>query len=174
MVEDKGVIFSEIVQKRFNCSAVETQNAFKCWKWWFSWEAQAWWLARKWARLLVAILKSMLLPTCWSCCSRSPPSWPSWLKAKAVSRPIWSGQHGFNSCHPQHEACFVLSTKQYAYLYWDFNKANCLSVVRVHGTRVEDACACKNTTQIGLSSVILPVHMCMYYKCHVILHVFEV
>jgi hypothetical protein len=42
---------------------------------------------------------------------------PSWLKAKAVSRPIWSGRHGFNSCHPQHEACFVLSTKQYACLY---------------------------------------------------------
>ncbi len=41
----------------------------------------------------------------------------SWLKAKAVSQPIWSGQHGFNSCHPQHEACFVLSTKQYACLY---------------------------------------------------------
>jgi hypothetical protein len=41
----------------------------------------------------------------------------SWHKAKAVSRPIWSGRHGFNSCHPQHEACFVLSTKQYACLY---------------------------------------------------------
>ncbi len=57
---------------------------------------------------------------------------PSWLKAKSVSRPIWSGRHGFNSCHPQHEACFMLtsmlSTKQYACLYWDFNKANCLSV----------------------------------------------
>jgi hypothetical protein len=26
----------------------------------------------------------------------------------------------------QHEASFVLSTKQYACLYWDFNKANCL------------------------------------------------
>ncbi len=41
---------------------------------------------------------------------------PSWLKAKAVSRPIWSGRHGFNSCPPQQpeEACFVLSTKQYA------------------------------------------------------------
>ncbi len=51
----------------------------------------------------------------------------SWLKAKAVSQPIWSGLHGFNSCHPQHEACFVLSTKQYACLCWDFNKANCLS-----------------------------------------------
>jgi hypothetical protein len=24
-----------------------------------------------------------------------------------VSRPNWSGRHGFNSCHPQHE-CFVL------------------------------------------------------------------
>ncbi len=28
----------------------------------------------------------------------------SWLKAKAVSRPIWSGRRGFNSCHPQHKA----------------------------------------------------------------------
>ncbi len=27
------------------------------------------------------------------------------------------GRHGFNSCHPQHEACFVLSTKQYACFY---------------------------------------------------------
>jgi hypothetical protein len=41
----------------------------------------------------------------------------SQVKAKAVSRQIWSGRHGFNSCHPQHEACFVLSTKQCACLY---------------------------------------------------------
>ncbi len=61
-----------------------------------------------------------------SCNTLPPPPLPSWLKAKAVSRPIWSGRHGFNSCHPQHEACFVISTKQYACLYWDFNKANCL------------------------------------------------
>jgi hypothetical protein len=33
-----------------------------------------------------------------------PPPEPSWHKAKAVSRPIWSGRHGFNSCHPQQGA----------------------------------------------------------------------
>jgi hypothetical protein len=52
-----------------------------------------------------------------------------------VSRPFWSGRlsEDMGSILPpparssQHEACFVLSTKQYACLYRDFNKANCLS-----------------------------------------------
>ena len=45
---------------------------------------------------------------------------------KPVPLPIRSGRHGSNSCQPRHEGCLVLSTKQYACLQQDFNKANCL------------------------------------------------
>ncbi len=31
---------------------------------------------------------------------RQPPPERSWLMAKAVSGPIWTALHGFNSCHP--------------------------------------------------------------------------